>query len=211
MRSSRSLKGAPAVPSTELGRDRLLRLRSATRREHEAAEAALGLADPAITRDRYHLRLEQLYGFYAPIEERLAELGGWGERGVDIEARRKAPLLRADLAALGAEPIDRIPLCSRLPPLEDAAAGFGCLYVLEGATLGGQIISRHIRSTLGIIPGRGGSFFRGYGEQTGEMWRSFGAALTAFPVDAAADGRILTTAVATFCELRRWCEGHKEQ
>lgn len=211
MRSARNAKHAPPGCSAELGRDRLLRLRSETRLEHEAVEETLGLADPGVTRDLYCLRLKQFYGFYCPIEERLAQVDGWEGRGVDLDARRKTSLLRADLAALGAEPTERIPLCPRLPPLDDAAAGFGCLYVLEGATLGGQIISRHIKSTLGITPESGGSFFRGYGERTGEMWQSFRTALAAFPVDVDADRRILASAVATFRELRRWCEGPDER
>ena len=38
----------------------------------------------------------------------------------------------------------------RLPPLETQADAFGCLYVLEGATLGGRVISRHIERALGL-------------------------------------------------------------
>ncbi len=57
----------------------------------------------------------------------------------------------------------------------------GCLYVLEGATLGGQVISRHL-AKLGIGPENGGRFFNGYGARTGEMWKSFQTSATAYCV-----------------------------
>jgi heme oxygenase len=68
-------------------------------------------------------------------------------------------------------------------PLARANLNFavGCLYVLEGATLGGQFISRHL-ATLGIGPANGGLFFHGYGAKTGEMWKSFQTNATGFCV-----------------------------
>lgn len=184
----------------------LARLRAETRAEHDAIEAALDLIGPGLTLAAYCLRLEQFHGFYRPVEERLLAAGGWAGRGLDLEARQKTPLLVADLAALGVDALE-LPVCRDLPPLSDPAACFGCLYVLEGASLGGQVITRHVRSALGITPGAGGLFFHGYGERTGEMWRSFRGALAAFAGSSGADDRIVASAIATFRKLRLWCEG----
>ncbi len=60
------------------------------------------------------------------------------------------------------------------------------------------------RKILGVTPEVGGRYFHGYGELTGEMWREFGAALTAFAVERETQDRIVENAIATFRRLRGW-------
>ena len=163
----------------------LSRLRTETRAEHDAIEAALDLTGDGLTHDRYRRILERLYGFYAPLEPAIRAVGGWADRGLDLEARQKGPLLRADLRTLGGDAPTAIPLCNDLPILVTLADCFGCLYVLEGSTLGGQFISRHVHRVLGMTPETGGRFFHGYGDKTGEMWQTFRAAVTGFVVSPA--------------------------
>ncbi len=123
----------------------MARLREETRPEHDAIEGVLDLMDNNLTLARYRRRLEQFHGCYAPLERRLQEICDWTDHGVDLSRRRKTPLLESDLRALGVEAVESLPVCQDLPKLIDAADGFGCLYVLEGSTLGGQFISRHVR------------------------------------------------------------------
>jgi heme oxygenase len=57
-----------------------------------------------------------------------------------------------DLQALGCTPsLERLPMCAQLPVIDSSAACLGVLYVLEGATLGGQILRR---KSLRGWPGR---------------------------------------------------------
>jgi heme oxygenase len=56
-------------------------------------------------------------------------------------------------------------------------ASLGCMYVLEGSTLGSQILSRSFKERFGIADHNGGAFFYGYGELTVSMWRRFGTEL----------------------------------
>ena len=149
----------------------LARLKDETRPEHDAIEQVLDLMDGTLTLAAYRRRLEQFHGFYPPVERRLQVLGGWGKHGIDLGARSKVLLLEADLRVLGAEAVENLPVCWELPDLTDVVNGFGCLYVLEGSTLGSQFISRHVQKILGVTPEGGGRYFHGYGEQTGEMWR----------------------------------------
>lgn len=186
--------------------DLLARLKAETRADHDAIEAALDLAGGGLTRDRYRRTLERFYGFYRPLEAGLLVAGAWAGCGLDPADRQKAPLLAADLRALGADP-DALPDCPRLPSHATAASAFGVLYVLEGATLGGQVVSRHLRPTLGITTEAGGRFFRGYGERTGEMWQAFRSSLVAFAAGSENDDEIAAAAIATFRTLRLWCEG----
>ena len=95
---------------------------------------------------------------------------------------RKTALHIDDLKALGATPdfLARAPLCRELPDVASSARLFGCLYVIEGATLGGQVITRHLHTHLGLTPACGASFFSGYGAQTGSRWKAVGALLNAY-------------------------------
>ena len=191
------------------GSDILMRLRTESRAEHEAIEQELDLVGPGLTRPTYISRLEQLYGSYAPLEARLAARGvfdapaaaAWPASGL----QRKTPLLIADLDLLGGRAPAQLPLCKELPELVGAAEVLGCLYVLEGATLGGQVISRHLRSTLGIGAESGGRFFHGYGAETGPKWRAFSATLVAFAREHGQQERMVRSAIATFRAMRAFC------
>jgi heme oxygenase len=54
--------------------------------------------------------------------------------------------------------VGALPQYHDLPDIEDWPRMLGCLYVLEGATLGGQIISRHLQRTLHIDAINGAAF-----------------------------------------------------
>ena len=194
---------APDKPSTILSR-----LRVETRREHEAVEQVLDLMGASLTPAVYQWRLKQFYGFYAPLEQALQvrSLILFPGTGAVLAARlEKTALLRQDLRYLGVA-TDSIPLCGDLPPLSTQAAMLGCLYVLEGATLGGRMISRHIRDSLGITPTQGGRFFEGYGDATGMMWQTMRQLLVTGAPEAHSENSIVTSAMATFARLRGWCE-----
>lgn len=54
-----------------------------------------------------------------------------------------------------------------------SAQALGCLYVLEGSTLGARYISRRLESRLLITEACGGAFFHAYGDSAAERWRAF--------------------------------------
>jgi heme oxygenase (biliverdin-IX-beta and delta-forming) len=82
----------------------------------------------------------------------------------------------------------------------------GCLYVLEGATMGGRMITRHLQATFGITPDAGGRFFDGYGADTGKMWQSTRQLLVRGAPDLPSENAMVASAITTFACLRRWCE-----
>lgn len=180
------------------------RLRTATRSEHLAIESALGLGRADLTAGRYRRILERFHGFYLPLEDEIRALGGWEEYGLDLAARSKAPFLRADLLALGVDP-SGVPLCPERPRPRTRAEAFGVLYVLEGATLGGQVLSRRLEQTLGLGPANGARFFHGYGSRTGELWQSFRKALLSCPLGPGEEDAMVEAALQTFRSLREWC------
>jgi heme oxygenase len=100
-----------------------------------------------------------------------------------------------------------VALCQALPDCIEWPQALGGLYVTEGATLGGQIISRHLEQTLGLSARRGAAFFSCYGLQVGAMWRAFCAILQT-QTTAEQDEVVIAAARQTFISIHDWlCEG----
>ncbi|WP_394649245.1 biliverdin-producing heme oxygenase [uncultured Deinococcus sp.] len=174
----------------------MARLKSETQALHEATEARMPVMDPGLTRADYARLLAQMHALIAPLEARLLALDL--PASLALPGRLKTPALRRDLAALNvAVPAPRP---DGLPG--SVAEGLGTLYVLEGGTLGGQIISRHLGPRLGLDAGAGLAYFSGYGPQTGPMWKRFAEAMTreVAPEDGAA---VVAGARATFLAFGR--------
>lgn len=190
----------------ELALTMMEQLKMATQSAHAALETQVDLMRLTTSPAAYHALLQRFYGFYLPLELRLATLP-WTTVTFDLAARRKTPLLRRDLLHLGDAPatLARLPICRNRPEPADLTAGCGCLYVLEGATLGGQLISRRLRQTLGLHPANGAAFFAAYGDQVGPMWKGFGAFVNQ---QAAAhphrQGAMIDAACTTFATLGEW-------
>jgi heme oxygenase (biliverdin-IX-beta and delta-forming) len=116
-------------------------LRAGTAAEHDRVDRLFSRLDLRCEEDYRRFLLAQAAAFL-PIEERLDDAGSI-EFVPDWMARRRAHLLRADLAALGADEPVRIPS----PPLESPAARLGAIYVLEGSRLGGAVLKRGLAET----------------------------------------------------------------
>jgi heme oxygenase len=185
----------PASPLSPLER-----LKSQTAPHHQRIETMVPLMRPDLTLAGYGSYLARLLPYYAALESRLSRVR-WPE-ALDFPARFKTPLLEADLRAL--HEAARPPLSPTLPDLDSQSRAWGCLYVLEGSTLGSQILSRQVHEALGVTPETGGAFLHGYGPATGPRWKQFGAALTAF---FSGDGDVDLAVIAaqeTFTTLTDW-------
>ena len=184
----------------------LERLKSGTYARHVAIESRTVLLNKDLSHSNYSLCLQRFLGYYSPLETRLLESPVWHEIEFTYADRYKTPLVLQDLLALGMsqDALAAIPQCTALPDLTTAAQLLGCLYVIEGATLGGQIISKHLSSTLGVSTVSGCAFFAGYGKHTGSKWKAFGACLTAFTTQTGCDDEIIASANKTFQTLDCW-------
>ena len=92
--------------------------------------------------------------------------------------RGKITLIQGDLDALGSEMTGASDTTFNLSFLDDASTAWGSLYVLEGSTLGGQVISKALRNAA-WAPAGGLGYFNPYGRSTAAMWADFRAALEA--------------------------------
>ena len=122
----------------------------------------------------------------------------------DIERRMRTSSLRLDLRVLGNNRPEELPLAS-VPGFHSLCEKFGCLYVLEGSTLGGQLISREIKSELHYTPENGCAYFASYGAEITSMWRKFREAIEAFgSANSGSHDRIVHSAISTFGVFADW-------
>jgi heme oxygenase len=110
-------------------------------------------------------------------------------------------LERLDVAGNEIAAIQR---CEAVPELESVSQGIGCMYVLEGSTLGGQIISRHLKETLAITPETGGAFFASYGPELGNRWKEFREAVCQDERSLTQADQIVAAARDTFQCFNDW-------
>ncbi len=179
------------------------RLKQETWPHHQRLEQRLDLLNPTFSRQDYLRLIQAFWGYYQPMESSLAGLAGLRDWLPDLDRRVKLPWLEKDLLALGmdGDALARLPLCQHLPPCTDAATALGCLYVMEGSTLGGQVISRHLKRSLALDADNGAAFFHGYGEATGAMWQAFRQQVNAV---GTGEDRMVEAACTSFLSLERW-------
>ncbi|MDP4026407.1 biliverdin-producing heme oxygenase [Methylobacterium sp. NEAU 140] len=178
------------------------RLRAATGPAHAALERDLDWQARVATLLGYRALLARLHGFHAAWEPAIG--GALGDPAF-LDPRRRLGALVADLAALGLSPggIAALP-AARPIRLPDPAAATGALYVLEGSTLGGRLIARHIAALHGADAPC--AYYRAHGSGSGAMWAAFRGRLDALPEAGAPAAE--AAAVATFEALRAWlCAG----
>jgi heme oxygenase len=180
-------------------------LKRATHDLHSQIERSVRFLEMGASVSDYRAYLLQLFGYLAPLESHLPSVCG-DAPALELESRRKAALIVNDLVQLGWDEheIDQIERCEHLPRVDGLQRALGCLYVLEGSTLGGRFIEHrlsqlHQDRLLGAT-----SYLRCYGSKTGERWRAFGAALDAY---ATTPHEILGGARDTFSTLHAWLAG----
>ena len=200
-----------SLSNTDGRRDGASPLRQELKREtadlHRRLEMALGLLESELSLHRYRRVLELFLGFYAPIEVGLVRVAS-AVPPLGVPLRTRTALLETDLLSLGLSrrEIAALPRCADLPRLSCPEDLAGCLYVLEGACLGGQVIAPVLRERLGVAKDGGASFFTGDAEGTGARWRLFVAWLESLARAGSATAEIVASARATFLAFARWVE-----
>ena len=163
----------------------LSRLRQDTAAEHSRTEETVPVMSPTLTREQY---VDVLLRFYRVVKA----WDQWADRNVPddlrglLAQRRRAALLADDLRRMDVTELPggaQIPTgrMARTVPGESRSVFLGRMYVMEGSTLGGQFIARHVEERLHLRTGEDNSYFAGYGDATGQRWREFRAVLAELP------------------------------
>ena len=167
------------TPVIESAPDRLITVHHQLRQATHAAHVRLnlhpllaGLTRADFPLSQYRLILGTYHRFFSVVEPAILDaLAAIGSE-FSYTDRQKLSWLAEDLAALdGALPPPETRRVITVPG--DVAELIGTLYAIEGSTLGGQVISRHLKANLGLTPERGARFFFAYGAATENRWASF--------------------------------------
>ncbi|MFD1886621.1 biliverdin-producing heme oxygenase [Paenibacillus wenxiniae] len=191
--------------STEI----LERLRVDTADAHQQIENnvyARSMMDKSMTLAQYTNYLQLFYGFLKPLEQQAIHSGLPVALGLNMDIRGKTALLERDLLHLGLtqEQLSQLPLCTDLPNISTAERLIGCFYVIEGSTLGGQIITKQLMKFLPVEPEAGISYFNGYGPHTRDQWLSFRELILQHGQSDESRHEIVQSARDTFTLLQRW-------
>lgn len=185
----------------------ILRLREATAAAHEEIEhlpVMRRLTSDAVTLEDYHRYLITLASLYGVVEAALYE-GLDGAVRERLRLRPKVPALLDDLDEQGITPeadMARAETATHYAP-RGASAVVGGLYVLEGATLGGHTIARHLRRRLGDAVG-GATFLDFHGSDTAAAWKHFGETLEALKTEGIVEpDSVIAGALAGFDAIYR--------
>ena len=185
-------------------------LRTGTALLHVALEKRLPFFSEHLDAEWYQRLLQAYYGFYEPMEAALYDSGLIPE-GFDPLVRVKTPTLLHDLNALGLDErtVLALPRCTELPTFDSPAACLGALYVLEGATLGGQVLRREMAQRLAMNADNGGAFLDVYGAETGRRWKDFLDYLGGLPLDTPAKQHAVDAARSTFSCFEQWLDSQE--
>lgn len=181
------------------------KLRSETKHIHQALEKVM-IPDlkQASTLEDYARILKTFYGYFKALEVMLDEQ--LTDQIVPVyNQRRKSDFILEDLKSmnfLNALP----PLADRTPEITNVYEALGAMYVLEGSTLGGRVITKMLMQNLNLSDTTYLKFFSGYGEQTDSMWASFMTVLNKYGEDESKHHLMLKAATDTFAYFKDWIE-----
>ncbi|KQS24820.1 biliverdin-producing heme oxygenase [Dyadobacter sp. Leaf189] len=180
-------------------------LRIETAESHQILEnnqLSKTLLDPAVTLSDYQAYLSKIYGITLACELQIFPV--LKDILPDWNSRYKSALIVKDLSRTGMsdDQIRDLPIhqfdCSGTPE------AMGIMYVMEGSTLGGKIIYKHVHNKLGLDPESGAAYFWGYGDQTGSMWKSFVSLLAQYAAGSKSSATIIDSAKKTFTVINSW-------
>jgi heme oxygenase len=154
-----------------------------------------------ITLQEYKKLLVIFYGFINPCEKKIQ-----ATFPSLLIAREKSSLLCADLSVLQELAPNLTTFCDSLPVMTTEAETYGYLYVMEGATLGGQVITQALNNNPHLPENMTTLYFNPYGKDTRSKWGNFSAELSQKYVTAAQYQQVISGAVATFTALLYWLQ-----
>lgn len=186
----------------------LEQIRAQTSENHtrlEQTRLLLPISEKNLTKEKYVEILKKFYGYFLPLENLVDNFPQIQTYLPDYNTRRKVDLIYQDLLqvvpAYAGKPLE---LCKDLPRITNTSEAFGCLYVMEGSTLGGKLIAKVLKDELNLDASNGASFFNSYGKETGSKWKLFQQALVNFSSDSSTNLLIINAANETFSKFEKW-------
>jgi heme oxygenase len=180
------------------------KLKEETKTNHQILERALvGQLKAIRSKEEYARLLKLFYGYFGGLETQINQHIN-AQLLPDNEERRKTQALANDLQFLGSD-VPAKADGNALPTIHTPLQALGALYVIEGSTLGGKIISKMMQQQLALTGG-GLSFFAGYRDRSMEMWDTFKEALNSQAENPEQEAVVIAAANETFLKFGEWFE-----
>lgn len=177
------------------------RLKTETRPYHDAIEAVAfsnKIMDGSLTLEEYKLLIRNNYLLHFVLEQELNNNAEFTAiEGLEWDKRQKLALLKQDVEALGLN-IAEIEKEATAFKLNNGAEALGAFYVLEGSTLGGAMIARHLAKNPNLTQVEEYRFYGCYGDLVGPRWKAFQQALIAYSTSAEIEDAMVQSACKTF-------------
>ncbi|SFU16081.1 heme oxygenase [Algoriphagus locisalis] len=184
------------------------RLKEATARLHQELEdlqIPQSILKPGVTREDYLKYMDLMHDVIREVETTVFPL--LSSEIEDLEKRHKTKLIELDFMQLGYAKPCCTPVFKNLAMNISTAFALGVLYVIEGSSLGGRVIYKHIHKQLGYDKDSGAAYFSGYGEETGLLWKNFMTTLVTYEKYNANPDEIIAGANYTFQAIKNHFEG----
>lgn len=191
---------------TEAANNFLLKLRRHTAPYHKSIEQlplSSLLMSKEVSLQHYKDYLIILYGFtktferyfYPKLEHEIP----------DLENRRKTEFLFDDLQSLHVQPEQIQTIDEKIFDVNyNEATILSAMYVMEGSTLGGQIISQHLEKMLGQSVAGSLKYLQAYNTKTGSMWKAFLNIFCEITITPSQQNEAVEGAIKTFMLLEKW-------
>lgn len=173
-------------------------LKEQTAALHEEIELYLPVSDSAFDLHYYGEVLKKFARFFAVYEPHVQSILAGSSLKEFFENRRKLPLLQQDLKELALE--NPAPAHVDLSYIHNLPTAIGSLYVIEGSTLGGQILTKALKNKFNLEDSQI-HYFAGYRERTGPMWMEFKMLVDNMPYYEIQRAEVISAANQTFRTL----------
>jgi heme oxygenase len=173
-----------------------LKLRTADAHDKlEALPVSKSIMSPDVSLQDYARYLTLMHPVVADAEQNVTKL--LEDVLDDLDSRRKLCSIEDDLRFLGITPTP----ADRIFDVDDQAFALGVMYVVEGSALGGRFILKNLEKSLGLSAEAGASYFAGYGNVTGSMWKRFVEQMSEFEKRTGSGDTIIAGAVHAFSAI----------
>ncbi len=163
-----------SLSSNEFAKD-LKHATAALHVELESLSVSQSILSPHVSIKDYLHYLDVMYDIVVAVEKFVFPRVSSEFSNLDL--RRKKPLLEQDFQSLHYKKHQEVRIAGLSEEVKSLGFAMGILYVIEGSSLGGRVILKHIQKTLNIEQATGAAFFAGYGDRTGILWKEFMEAL----------------------------------
>jgi heme oxygenase len=151
------------------------KLKFLTKSFHDSLETvplSVELASATITKERYINYLKVLYAIHYKFENLIQNMEEWSSYDINPHKRSRLQLIKEDLTALDAS-TENILLEIDLHVNWSFPVAVGVLYVLEGSTMGGQILSQRLSHLIGNDTLSATRYFQAYKDDTIILWSEY--------------------------------------